>query len=298
LAPVSYLLIGLGFYYAYLRKGKLSIICFILSLNMPLCGMTSFSRTLPVVYFYLLMMYFLYSIYLYKSNLRKKIIITLVVIILPVSIYFYNITENRFIDYQVNELESVVHNPLIYYGLDYNSMWIENGITVLSNYYSTDSIQYGKSTNAVMPFLYQTIGRFIFGIEYIPENRRELRIDILPYPYYFSFNGLVAEWVFDFGYFFTLILSLIYAFVAKSFAPKRGKTSLFYYINFGLIISVPLLAPYGNWLGILFYNLAIIYSLMIHFYLKYRVRLLSVRRSLSVANMGKKSLNVLVKEKT
>jgi len=273
LAPVSYFLLGFGFYYAYLKKGKISAICFLLSLNMPLFGFTMYSRSSSVMYLYLLMAYLLYSIYLYNIKFRKRILLILAVLILPVAIYLFNVTENRFKNCEVNKSESIVQNPLLYSSLDYNSQWIENGITVMSKFYSIDAIQYGGSTNTLIPFLYNLIGRFIFGIEHAHKEELQMRAKIWPEPYYYTFNGLVAELVFDFGYFFTLVFSLIYAHIAKSLAPRSRKTTVFHYINFGLVLTVPMFSIYGNYFAVLFYNLAILYSLVIRYYIMYRIKL-------------------------
>ena len=271
LMPVSYFLLGFSFYYAYLKKVKISAICFLLSLNMPLWGFTMLSRSSSLTYFYLLMAYFLYSIYLFNSKLRKKIILILAILIVPIVIYFFAVTENRFENYEV-PIESAVRNPLLYSVLDYNSMWNANGITVMSKFYSIEAIQYGGSTNTFIPFLYNLIGRFLFGIEHVDEIELQTRDKIWPAPYYYSFNGLVAELVFDFGYFFTLVFSLIYAHIAKSFAPRSSKTTVFHYINFGLIVTLPLFSVFGNYFGSHYFNFAILYSLVIRCYL-YRIKL-------------------------
>lgn len=272
LAPVSYLLLGFGFYYAYLKNGKISAICFLLSLNMPLLGFTMLSRSSSLAYFYLLMMYFLYSMNLYSRQLRKRIFLLLLVLFLPTAIYFYVVTENRFKNYET-PTQSTVHNPLMYSIFDYNSQWTENGIIVMSKYYSIEAIQFGNSTNTLIPFIYNLMERFIFGIEHVVEEGLPKRAKIWPVPYTTSFNGLVAELVFDFGYFFALMFSLIYAYITQTLAPQANKTAVSSYICFGLVVTIPMLSMYGNWFASLHYNLAILYSLITYYYLKYRIKI-------------------------
>jgi len=152
-------------------------------------------------------------------------------------------------------------------------MWIPNGIFVLSNFYSPEKVTYGKYTNILIPGLYNQIQRTIFGIRSSEsEGKRFIRMEILPYPWFTGFNGLVADLVFDFGYFFTIVFSLICARIINALAPRSGRTTVFRCIIFGLIISPPLFAPFGSWFCVYSYQLGILYSIFIYFYIRTTIK--------------------------
>ena len=60
------------------------------------------------------------------------------------------ISVSRFLDYDVNE-QSLISDPILYSVFDYLSQWNKNGIFVMSNYYSFDSLLYGSGTNTFFP---------------------------------------------------------------------------------------------------------------------------------------------------
>ena len=262
LSPVSYFLLGLSFYYIYARRLKLAAICFLLSLNMPLQGLTIFSRSSSVIFFLLIAAYIVYVFHVLSKSQKKSIIIFAVVSFLLVGVFLTEISVSRFLDYDVNE-QSLISDPILYSVFDYLSQWNKNGIFVMSNYYSFDSLLYGSGTNTFFPWLFN-----ITGI-YSGESLMKIRETIWPSPYTYSFNGLVACLLFDFGYTYTLAFSLLFAFVAKRLSPIKNKVSIEKLIVFGVIVTFPLMAFTGNYFSVLSYHFAIIYALIIFLYLKH-----------------------------
>jgi len=278
LSPVAYPLLGLGFYYAHARRGKVSVVCFVLSLNMPLQGFTVFSRSWSVMYLYLLIAYLWYSIYAYSRRFRRKLVIVAGLMTLPIAVYLVDVTQNRFKTFQV-DARSAVTNPQLYSLFYYYSQWNANGVTVMSNFYSQDAIQYGGSSNVLLPYFYDLFSKFAFGLDHHRENEIQMRARIWPDSYSWKFNGLVANLVFDFGYILTLFIALLYASVTRWLAPRSGKTSVVSYLNFGLVVTVPIFSMFGNYFAVLYYNLGIIYSLMIGSYLTFRLTPVRTRTS-------------------
>lgn len=274
-SPVAYLLLGLGFYYAHVRRRWHSVACFLLSLNMPLQGFTMYSRSWPVMYVCLVVAYFAYSLPLYSRRVRRRLFIGAAVLMVPVGIYLVGVTANRFADLEITR-DSVVQDRQLYYTLDYLSQWNENGIVVMSRFYSWDAIQYGGGTNTLVPFLYNLTLRFVSGVQPEVENELQMRARIWPDPYPASFNGLVANLVFDFGYALALLFAVIYAIASERVAPRRGRVFVSAYLAFGLAVTVPMLSMFGNYFAVPYYNLGIVYAVLVWYYMSARVGPLGV----------------------
>lgn len=263
LSPVSYMLLGLTFYYIYAEKYKLALLCFLLSFNMPLQGLTIFSRSSAVTFLLLIVAYVVYTYNILTKRQKKSIIILTVVSFLFMAVFLTEISVNRFENYAVDE-QSLISDPILYSIFHYMSQWNKNGIFVMSNYYSLDSLQWGIGTNSFFPWLFNFMG-IHEGV-----SLAEAREAVWPTPYYYTFNGLVACLLFDFGYTGTLAFSLLFAFISKRLAPIKHKVSIEKFLLFGVIICFPLLAFVGNSFSVLSYHFAIIYALVSFLYLKYQ----------------------------
>ncbi|TXD50337.1 MULTISPECIES: O-antigen polymerase [unclassified Polaribacter] len=262
LHSLSYFLIVLHFY--YLKKGsyKMSIYCFILSLNIVLYGLTFFSRWTIVNY---VLLYFL-AFFMFKNSLDKKIrkkIFRISTIFVSILIFlFVSISYNRFdenISYS-NKIprSSIIQNPTAFSLFDYLSQSHVNGMRILDDY-NFETFNGQASFSALLSLLEQ------YGIinEY---NYLEIREEMLP-DNYWLFNGLVSELVYDFGYIITFILAIFYYLIVKKLRPIGNAMSLKNAFIIILLLQVPLLAIFYSSVASLVMPLILLIPIYLYLYL-------------------------------
>lgn len=267
LSPSSFFMISFAFYFLYMKSYKKAFWSLILSFNMPLQGFTMFSRSWTIQYFLLLIVY---AIFIYSTldlRMRRSMRKMLIIVTLPLIMYFVIVTDNRFQDYQYSQVQdnSLIKNNSFNSIIDYFSQWYKNGNYVMSNFYDIDNIQFAASSNTLLPEIASTLGI------YERKNLSQERAKVWPNPYFYTFNGLVANLVFDFGYLFTFLFALFYRKIALYIGPKNGETTIYNFLNFGVIITLPLLSFTNNYLANSFYNYAILYSLIIGIFLNVKI---------------------------
>lgn len=235
----SYFLLPLHFYYLAKGNYRLSILCFILSLNILLYGLTYFSRSVIAQYSFL---YFSFLIILYntlsykiKSYIKKSIIIFGILF----SIYFISITYQRFSkDAMYAELipsKSIIQDPVLYSYFDYLSQWYYNGMYVLNSY----NFQIFSGQLSLEP-VYTLLGQYNIS-PYSHQEYVSLRHQLWPLNWY-TFNGLVAYTIFDFGYFISIIFSMAYYYAVIRLKPRNGQISLSNLFLLVLLIQLPIMA--------------------------------------------------------
>lgn len=237
LHTLSYFLIVLHFYYLKYNNSKMALFCFILSLNLILYGLTFFSRWTLVNY---ILVYGL-SFFLFKNvipiKIRKIIQRTSTILGLIVVFVFVSISVSRFdgdISY-ANKIprSSKVQDPTAYSLFDYISQSHQNGMKILDDY-TFETFNGQNSFSSILKLLPNSIG---FGEFNYSENRKKLLPDN-----YWSFNGLVPELVYDFGYVLTFILALLYHLAIKKIKPRANSISLIKAFLLILLLQIPLLA--------------------------------------------------------
>ena len=259
ITPLSFFLIGLTYYYSSIKKTRKSLLCFILSFNITVQGFTIFSRSWMIINILVLLVSFLITIRLLNLKKLLPVFILFISLLVVQNVLVTEINQNRFSNYYVRP-GSYIKEPIAYSVVDYLSMWQQNSITVLSNYYSIESIQFASATNRIGPFL---ISYFqILGSDNVPASRSQ----IWPYPYYYTFNGLVTDLVFDFGYIFTFVLSIFYRKFCLSISPTHGEIKFENYVLLLLLMTAPLLFFSNIIFGMVFMNLALIYAVSFRFY--------------------------------
>lgn len=262
---LSYFMMPLHFYFLSKHKYKLSIICFILSLNIILKGALYFSRYVIIEFSLLYISMFLIS----RNTLSKKTIKTLqqigFIFFSILLIIFISISEIRFDDSTNTYLvpySSVIKDPVVYSYIDYLSQWYFNGADVLRDYdFETFN---GKIT---FSSLNEILGRFNI-ITYSPTDYQDLRMQLWKGNWY-TFTGFTAYSIYDYGIAGSLIFCIFYFLIIVKISLKDGSISITNYFLVSLLIQIPLMAIFYSQMGNLVYP--ILYYLFIATYLKMKI---------------------------
>jgi hypothetical protein len=242
----SYFLIPLHFYYLSKKNIRLSILCLIFSFNIILYGVTYFSRSVYIHYFFI---YFSFLVMLYGTlGKQLKNIVNKVFFILFIGamIYFIKITITRFDDgnYYANRIpsSSFIKDPILYSYFDYSSQWYSNSMNLLNSYDF-------KTFNGQITFqpLLSLLGQFKL-ISYDYDSYLAFR-QFLWSDYWYLFNGFVAYSVYDYGYFFTMILVIFYFFMVNKLKPKNKEIPILNLFSIVLLIQIPLLSIFYSAAG-------------------------------------------------
>ena len=265
-SPLGYIALGLHFYYLVKAKWKLTLVFFLLSLNIPLVGLHGLSRSTIVQY---ILMYALYYFYVYPAigkKIKFKINIAALLVGLLISIAFYNITDSRFSSSSYYSIEStgLIQNKILYSIFDYFSQWNQNGIEVMGSF-TLDKLWYGKSSLTLLDTALDLIG--VENTKYIDIRKETLGSKAS------SFNGLVANLLYDFGHLFALIFSVFFFLIVRALGPKRGSIKLSNFIYFSVLVTVPVMFFTDNYLSVIMLNIAIVYTIVISFMLKLKLKL-------------------------
>lgn len=268
LYPLSYFLIPLHFYYLSKGQLKMSLICLLFSLNSVLYGMTFFSRSVYVHYFfiYLGMLWIMYG----TLSLRYKAIIKKAFIFfsLVVGIFFISITISRFSDNPLYEndipSDSPIQDPALYSLFDYLSQGYYNGVYVLDFY----SFKTFNGQIAFQPLL-ALLGQYKV-IKYDPQDYTFLRRKLWP-EHYYKFVGFAAYTVFDFGYTIAFLFCFIYYYLVSRCRPKQKIIRLENLFIIVLLIQLPLMSIFYSTTSTIIF--ASLYTIPIFCYLGFTLKL-------------------------
>lgn len=268
----AYFLFPLHFYYLSIKKYKLAFICFILSLNIVLYGLTFFSRAVVVQYslMYLATIWMLYGSldYRVKKNIKRVGLILSVLVLL----YFINISNKRFKeDRSTTDLytlaipsDAIVKDPVLYSYLDYSSQWVYNGFELIKLY----DFETFKAQITFQPLL--GIAQQFGVISYDPESYAKLRRSLWPNPYGYSFNGYPAYLVYDYGIIGAILFSTIYFWIIRKLRPKNGVIDVYDLFLITLLIQLPLMAIFYSQMANI--SIALIIAIFLRIYLKYSLK--------------------------
>lgn len=260
---LSYFLIPLHFYFIGKSK-RYSTLCFLFSFNILLYGLSFFSRW-TVLHYVLIYGVFLY---LYRTGISekylKKIKITFGVLLLLLSFMMYFITNSRFIDNKAAAdrvpSTSFIQNPALFSSIDYFSQWYDNSLTVLDNY-SFETFNGQASFSPILKLLntYELVDWDI-------NKYTRLRKSLLTHEYYQNFTGLVANWVFDFGYILSLLFALVYNRLIYKLRPRRNKIKLRHTLILVLLIQLPLVSIFYSFVGGIITSLILLFPINLYLY--------------------------------
>jgi len=259
LHPTAYFLIPLHFFYLKNKKYFLSLIAFLLSLNIAFFSLTVFSRSGIIEYMMLYLFYFPFFYNEFKERIRYIVRNRLFLIFAFAAaagfayliIFFYQITANRF-ENAVVEPNSFIDNPVIYYLFDYASQWLENSNEVMSTY-SFHTLNGELS----FPLLY-AIAHKLQLFQY-PEGILADKLYVLWGKHFNTFNGLTANLLFDYGYIGTLIYSCFYFILVWLLRPVRGRLSFDSFLGLGIFFILPAMGIFNYQMRSLVYNALIVY---------------------------------------
>ncbi|MBV5341811.1 MAG: hypothetical protein J0665_20030 [Deltaproteobacteria bacterium] len=167
--------------------------------------------------------------------MKKSIAVFLVISF----IYLMYITNERFGggSYYSSRIssKSIIQDPFVYGLFDYLSQWYYNSMYLLDSYnFSTF-----KGQISLKPIL-DLMGQY-YLIDYNPNNSLNIRMALWPDNWY-TFNGLVAYFVYDYGYLITIALSLLYFNLIMIVRPYKNEISLNSLFVLVLLIQIPLMA--------------------------------------------------------
>lgn len=259
----SYFLIPLHFYYLYKGKNKLAFLCFLLSLNIVLHGLAFFSRAVFTHYGLLYISFLILFYNMFNNNLKRKLKLGLIISLTFTVFYFITITSQRFtedVNYEnIIPRGSPIQDPVLYSYFDYLSQWYSNGMYVLNSYdYNTFN---GQITFQPILSLMSIYGLISYDSKDYILLRRELWPD-----HWYTFNGLVAYVIYDYGYILSLILALFYYYLIKKMRPRNKKISIINLFLIVFLIQFPLLAIfYSPIVGII---IPLLILIPIYLYLK------------------------------
>lgn len=246
----SYFILPLHFYYLHKNKIWLSAICFILSLNIVLYGLTFFSRAVVVQYslLYISFLYFLYGTL--SATIKKVLKISLLFIGFIGIIYFIDVSQKRF-EQDANmsktysksiPVEAFTQDPVIYGYLDYTSQGFFNGFEVLQIYEGE-----GFGGDLTFESILSVVSDPIKNYERLIYKQK-----LWPRHYSYSFNGFAAYSVYDYGIFGSVLFCIIYLVVVKRMRPKNSEIQLKNLFLIVLLVQIPLMSIFYSQFGGLF----------------------------------------------
>lgn len=264
----SFFMLPLHFYYLHKNKIVLALICFILSLNIVLFGLTFFSRAVVVQYLllYLSIFFMLKGVMPVKV---KRILRNGLLLLGGISIfYFLIVSQKRFEedkklskDYgKTIPVNAFTQDPTTYGYLDYTSQGYLNGYEVLQKYQ-------GEGFNGALTF------ESILNLISTPNEsykRLKYRQKIWPSKYSYSFNGYVAYTVYDYGVFGGILFGVLYFFTIWKIRPKNNSLKLKDLFLIVLLIQIPLMSIFYSQIGGIL--IALLLWIPLSIYLKFKIK--------------------------
>lgn len=261
--PTAYFLIPIHFYYLVKNKYFLSTLSFLFSLNIALRGLTVFSRSGIIEYLFLYVFYFFFFYDgikgIIKNFFKNKVFLIIFSAVTTgfgyLVLFFYQITENRFKDLQIDS-NTFIENPTVFFLFDYASMWFKNSNEVMSLY------QF-ETLNGELSFpLLYIIANKLQLIHY-PAGTLEDKLLIVWGDNSNVFNGLIANLLFDLGYFGTFFFAITYFIGLRLFRPIRGKMSFNSLLILGIFFILPAMGIFNSHMRLYAYNALIVYTLIV-----------------------------------
>ena len=245
LMPINWFLIPLHYYHLLNGNKRLAMLCIILSLNIVVFGFTIFSRWTITHY---ILVYYTFA-FMFRHELSKLFrSVSYAIIGILVFYFFIDITIKRFDNNKsyINStipIDSPIQDPTLYSALHYISQWHGNSKVVLEKF--TGDIFYGQSS--LTPLL--NISNMVSPIKWDYEKHLQKKISVLGSKYYYQFLGLAANWIYDFGYLFSIIIAMLYYKIVVYIKPSEGKVSINHLLLIVLVIQLPLLAIFYSTIG-------------------------------------------------
>ena len=268
-APLGYVFLSLHFYYLINNESWKSVKYLLLSLVIILNGLIALSRSATVQYVLEYFVVFLFVAPLINKKTRKRIIVGGSIVGGFILMALIVITQTRFDDYYTKQSQNKaiideMEQPALFSTLDYFAQWEENAPIIMKNYKMGDLSwgMYNSSGLAVQ------IQKMIQGGEVVNAAREKKYRGELLKEQMSSFHGLIARLIYDFGYIGTVLFILLYAVIIRKTGPYNGD------MYFKTVLALPVILPVcvvfwaGNTLSSLALDMAIIYDIVIYYWIK------------------------------
>jgi oligosaccharide repeat unit polymerase len=261
-SPISYFCLAAHFYFLVVADKRMASLCFVGSLNIVILPLVYFARGGIVIY---ILLYFAMLAYVYRylnDYTRKRINFRVIAGFSPLILIFMFISFSRFEDYALFKDGTLVSNPIVFALLDYVSQWLVVGNTLIGNFEDTE-IMYGSSANYLPGKLLA-----IFGVSF-PDlhDLRQLHFG----DNWNSFHGLPALILYDFGYYLSFLLGFLFMVTVRLLLA--GRRHLLHRLSWlAVLLPVTLYFFQGLFTVYGFYNLAILYAILLSVVLRLRYR--------------------------
>ncbi len=219
----SLLILALPYHFYYLRRGdnQEAFWSLIISSNFVLSGLVSFSRSRMVIFILIYAVLFIYFRRSFINKLTRRMRFLLLIFVVGVMGVFLSITSNRFGGDNIGVSErfmypdALVSDPVINSQLSYFSQWYNQSNIWLPTYQG--NITYGSRTFPLVALALSRAGLTPPYPDYL-----EKQLDQQFGTETGSFLGCVTVYLYDYGYFFAIIFSLLYFFLLKNKLKARN----------------------------------------------------------------------------
>lgn len=269
LATGSYFLLPLSFYYIMINNKKKSFFCFLFSLNLPLSGLVNLSRSSSSLFLLLCIFSYLMFRNSLTSNQKRQFNYVFLIVGIIMVLTFTNITLNRFQDTNYYDRamsnQNIIHETATYSIVDYYSQWYKNSNDVIDLYKF-------KTFGGQLSFPLLGLVSEKLGIISDFNLQKKMTVYRMWPNNYYTFNGLVSNLLFDFGYIGTVLFALIYYFFVKKLSPIKRVINIEQLLVLTVLVILPMTSIFNSWMNVSSYNFVLIYAWIIYTYLKLKTK--------------------------
>ena len=254
---LSFFFIPLHFYSLYIGDVKKAVIYFVLSLNLPLYGLTFFSRWTIALFILLYLSHWICYSRIVPDKLRKKEIKWMGIFIGSLMAVFVAITISRFTTDTSYEKEVVNRSgvdmpPTLYSIFDYLGQSNSVSLYHLNQY---DGNTFGGS------YLLTEAQNFFSVLRIVSPSNSKERIDKVWTEYQHSFRTYACYTIFDVGIIGAISLSILFVLLVR----RRGKKISFNsFMRSSILLMVPCCSIFFSYLNIAFFTLVLFFFLKVY----------------------------------
>lgn len=261
----AYFLVPLHFYYLVKEKYLLAAVCLLLSTNIVLFGLTSFSRSVFMAYGVIYLFHLPFFFKKLSKRGRRVLLATTCALAAGALIPFARITANRFstvVAYnRATSDQTLINAPEVYSLVDYAGQWYRNSADVMSSY-TYDTLNGELNGSFIL-----TLGDKFRVIDYPPEQIERSLYSIWG-DRYDRFNGLIANLLFDFGYVGTTLFVIGYALIVRKLAPVQSEMLFHNQLIIGALFILPAAGIFNSELKTMTFDTLVFYSIIVYWYMK------------------------------
>ncbi|MCE4217586.1 oligosaccharide repeat unit polymerase [Pseudarcicella sp. GAP-15] len=252
----GYLAIPIFYYHLSRQENKMAIYAFLLSSSSLLSGFAFYSRAQIFTYSLIFVIYFFLIKNTLSSSIQVKVLNFIKYATFSVVVLFLTITYLRFssMDYYGERIpqNSIIKDPIIYSLFDYASQSYSNGLYQLEVYTSQKNLHGEQFLRDV----YQILN--FFGV--VSWDVKESQ-ELIDNAYDFdggAFNGYTTPLVFNFGYFFTIVISSLYFICTTIMLKNKSAVSLKSLFFLILLLFIPTVSIFYTGYAIILFPLILL----------------------------------------